>query len=196
MKTCRRLLAFASGALLIFFFTALPVLADEGATPDPADSPAGLIFRWLNFLIVFGGIAFLLAKHGGAFFRGNAKAIAASIQEATAAKTEAERELHAVEAKIARLDPEVAEMRQEARQNWAAEAERLHASGLAEIEKINQAARGELAASERAAQQQLREIAATLAVEDAAALVGSRMNAEIRARMFQSFLGELGRSKN
>jgi F-type H+-transporting ATPase subunit b len=196
MKTCRRLLAFASGALLIFFFTALPVLAEEGAQPDPADSPAGLIFRWLNFLIVFGGIAFLLAKHGGAFFRGNAKAIAASIQEATAAKTEAERELHAVEAKIARLDPEVAEMRQEARQNWAAEAERLHASGLAEIEKINQAARGELAASERAAQQQLREIAATLAVEDAAALVGSRMNAEIRARMFQSFLGELGRSKN
>jgi F-type H+-transporting ATPase subunit b len=196
MKTCPRLLAFASGALLIFFITALPVLADEGATPDPADSPAGLIFRWLNFLIVFGGIAFLLAKHGGALFRGNAKAIAASIQEATAAKAEAERELHAVEAKIARLDPEVAEMRQEARQNWAAEAERLHASGLAEIEKINQAARGELAASERAAQQQLREIAATLAVEDAAALVGSRMNAEIRARMFQSFLGELGRSKN
>jgi F-type H+-transporting ATPase subunit b len=196
MKTCRRLLAFASGALLIFFFTALPVLAEEGAQPDPADSPAGLIFRWLNFLIVFGGIAYLLAKHGGAFFRGNAKAIAASIQEATAAKTEAERELHAVEAKIARFDPEVAEMRQEARQNWAAEAERLHASGLAEIEKINQAARGELAASERAAQQQLREIAATLAVEDAAALVGSRMNAEIRARMFQSFLRELGRSKN
>ena len=196
MKTCRRLLAFASGALLIFFFTALPVLAEEGAQPDPADSPAGLIFRWLNFLIVFGGIAYLLAKHGGAFFRGNAKAIAASIQEATAAKTEAERELHAVEAKIARLDPEVAEMRQEARQNWAAEAERLHASGLAEIEKINEAARGELAAAERAAQQQLREIAATLAVEDAAALVGSRMNAEIRARMFQSFLGELGRSKN
>ena len=196
MKIFRRLLVFASGPLLIFFFTALPAIAEEGAQPDPADSPTGLIFRWLNFLIVFGGIAYLLAKHGGAFFRGNAKAIAASIQEATAAKTEAERELHAVEAKIARLDPEVAEMRQEARQNWAAEAERLHASGLAEIEKINQAARGELAASERAAQQQLREIAATLAVEDAAALVGSRMNAEIRARMFQSFLGELGRSKN
>src|ERR1700680_3515521 len=119
MKTCRRLLAFASGALLIFFFTALPVLAEEGAQPDPADSPAGLIFRWLNFLIVFGGIAFLLAKHGGAFFRGNAKAIAASIQEATAAKTEAERELREVETKIARVDQDVVEMREEARRNWA-----------------------------------------------------------------------------
>ena len=168
--------------LLIFFFTALPVLAAEGAEPDPADSTTGLIFRWLNFLIVFGGIGYLIAKHGGAFFRGNAKEIAASIVEATAAKAEADRELHEVEVKVARLDQDVAEMRAEARRNWAAESERLYASGQAEIEKITQAARAELAASERAAQQQVREIAASLAVERAAALVSSRMNAEIRAQ--------------
>jgi hypothetical protein len=42
----------------------------------------------------------------------------------------------------------------------------------------------------------VREIAATMAVQDAAALVRARMSAEIRARMFQSFLGELGRNKN
>ena len=152
-----------------------------------------MIFRWLNFLIVFGGIGYLIAKYGGAFFRGNAKEIAASIVEATAAKAEADRELHVVETKIARLDQDVAELREEAQRNWAAESERLYASGVAEIEKINQAARAELAASERAAQQQVREIAASMAVERAAALVGSRMNAEIRARMFQSFLSELGK---
>jgi F0F1-type ATP synthase membrane subunit b/b' len=196
MKTFRRFLACASGALLIFFFMALPALAAEGAEPDPADSTAGLIFRWLNFLIVFGGIAYLIAKHGGAFFRGNAKEIAASIVEATAAKAEADRELHEVETKIARLDQDVTEMRAEARKNWAAESERLHASGQAEIEKIAHAAREELAASERAAQQQVREIAASMAVERAAALVSSQMNAEIRARMFQSFLSELGRGAN
>jgi F-type H+-transporting ATPase subunit b len=196
MKSCRRFPAFASGALLIFFFMALPVLAEEGAKPDPAESPTGLIFRWLNFLIVFGAIAYVIAKYGGAYFRGNAKAIAADIHEATAAKAEADRELREVEAKIARLDRDVAEMREEARRNWAAEAERLRVSGLAEIDKINQAARGELAASERAAQQQLREIAASMAVERAAALVSSRMNMEVRARMFHSFLGELGRGAN
>jgi F-type H+-transporting ATPase subunit b len=193
MKSCRHFLTFASTALLIFFFMTLPLLAAEGAEPDPADSTAGLIFRWLNFLIVFGGIAFLIGKQGGAFFRGNAKEIAASIVEATAAKAEADRELHEVETKIARLDHDVAELRGEARRNWAAEAERLRASGLAEIEKINQAARAELAASERAAQQQVREIAASMAVERAAALVSSMMNTEVRARMFQSFLSELGK---
>jgi F-type H+-transporting ATPase subunit b len=196
MKSFRRFLAFASGALLIFFFTALPVLAAEGAEPDPAESATGLIFRWLNFLIVFGGIAYLIAKHGGAFFRGNAKEIAASIHEAAAAKAEADRELRAVETKIARLEPDVAEMRQEAQRSWAAESERLRASGAAEIEKIHLAARAELAASERAAQQELREVAAAMAVQNAAAVVISKMNAEVRARMFQTFLTELGRGTN
>jgi len=196
MKSLRRFLQFASAALLMLFFMALPVLAAEGTEPDPADSTAGLIFRWLNFLIVFGGIAYLIAKHGGAFFRGNAKEIAASIVEATAVKTEAERELREVETKIARLDRDVAEIREEARRNWAAESERLYASGQSEIEKIAHAAREELAASERAAQQQVREIAASMAVERAGALVSSMMNAEIRARMFQSFLSELGRGAN
>jgi F0F1-type ATP synthase membrane subunit b/b' len=196
MKSFRRFLTIASGAALIFFLMALPALAEEGAEPDPADSTAGVIFRWLNFIIVFGGIAYLIAKHGGAFFRGNAKEIAASIVEATAEKVEAERELNEVVTKIEHLDQDVAEIRVEAQRNWAAESERLYASGQVEIEKIAHAAREELAASERAAQQQVREIAASMAVERAAALVGSRMNSEIRARMFQSFLSELGRGSN
>ena len=196
MKIFRRFLVFASGPLLIFFFTALPALAEEGAQPDPADSPTGLIFRWLNFLIVFGGIAYLISKNGGSFFRANAKSIAASIIEATAAKAEADRELREVETKIERLDRDVAEMREEARRNWAAESERLRASGQAEIEKISHAAQEELAATERAAQQQVREMGASMAVERAATLVNSRMNAEVRSRMFQSFLGELERGAN
>jgi F0F1-type ATP synthase membrane subunit b/b' len=193
MKFWRRFCGFASGALLIFFAVALPVLAAEGAEPDPADSTTGLIFRWLNFLIVFGGIAYLIAKYGGAFFKGHAKEIAASIVQGSEAKAEAEHELHEVVVKIEHLDQDVAEMRAEARRNWDAESERLAASGQAEIEKIAHAAREELAASERAAQQEVREMAASLAVERAAALVGSKMNAEVRGRMFQSFLSELGK---
>jgi len=196
MKSIRRFTAIASGTLVIFFFTILPVLAAEGAEPDPADSSAGLIFRWLNFALVFGGIAYLLAKHGGAFFNANAKAIAASIHEATAAKAEADRVLSEVDAKIARLDREVAEMREAANKNWIAEAERLRVSGATEIEKINQAARAELAASGRVAQQQLREMAASMAIEQAGKLIDSRMNNDVRSRLFHSFLGELGRSTN
>ena len=196
MKSWRRAMpAFASG-LLIFFFMALPSLAAEAGGEDSGASIGNLIFRWLNFVLVFGGFGYLIAKYGGTFFRANAKAIAASITEASAAKAEADRELREVEMKIARLDQEVAGMREAARRETAAETERLRVSGLVEMEKIRQAARGELAAAERAAQQELRAIAASMAVERAGALVNSRMNGEIRARIFRAFLGELGRNAN
>jgi F-type H+-transporting ATPase subunit b len=181
---------------LFTFLTAIPALTAEGAAEESGGLTPGVLFRWLNFAIVFGGIAYLIAKHGGSFFRANAKAIAASITEASAAKAEADRELREVETKIARLNQEIAALREAARRDSEVEAERLVASGRMEIEKIKQAARGELAASERAAQQELRAIAASMAVERAGALVRSRMNGEIRARIFHAFLGELGRSAN
>lgn len=196
MSLFRRLLAITSCALLALFLCALPVLAAEGAEPDPAETTTGLIFRWLNFIIVFGGMGFLIAKYGGNFFRSNAKEIAASIVQATAAKDKAAHALHEVEAKIAHLNQEVADMREQAQKNWEAESQRLYSSGVAEIEKINQAARAELAASERAAQEQLRQVAASLAVQNAAAVVRSRMNVEMRAKLFRTFLADLGRSKN
>jgi len=65
-------------------------------------------------------------------------------------------------------------MRAAARRDTAAETERLRVSGLVGNGKIRQAARGELVAAERAAQQELRAIAASMAVERAGALVSSR----------------------
>ncbi len=196
MNSVRGLWKFTSASVFAICFLAIPLFGEESSAPNPADTTTGEIFRWINFLIVFGSLGYLVARYGGDFFRANAKAIAADIHEAAAAKTAAEREMHDVEAKISRLDQEIAEMRDAARRNWEAEAQRLHASGLAEIDKTNQAARAELAATERAAQQQLREIAASLAVQRAAALVSSRMNPQVRARMFQSFLGDLDGSAN
>jgi F-type H+-transporting ATPase subunit b len=196
MKSWRRALSLFAGGFLILFLTALPALAAEAAEEDPSAAATGLIFRWLNFALVFGGIGYLLAKHGGAFFQSNAKTIAASITEASAAKAEADSHLREVEAKFARIDQEVAELREAARRDSAAEVERLRVLGRTEIEKIGQAAHAELAASERAAQQELRALAASMAVERAGALVSSRMSGEIRARMLHSFLGELGRSAN
>jgi F0F1-type ATP synthase membrane subunit b/b' len=196
MKTCQRHLSIVSGALLLSVFISFPAFAEEAAKTDPADTPVGIFFRWLNFLIVFGAIGFLIVKHGGAFFRSNAKEISASIVEAAAVKAEADRELAQAEAKVQNLDHDLAALREEAQRNWAAERERLKASTVAEIEKINQAAVAEMTASERAAQQELRHVAAAMSVERAAALVTSRMNPEIRSRMFQSFLDKLERGAN
>src|SRR5258705_1466191 len=135
MKSWRRAIPVFASGLLIFFLTALPALAAEGGGEDQGASTGALIFRWLNFVLVFGGIGYLLAKHGGTFFRANAKAIAASITEASAAKAEADRELREVETKTARLDQEVAEKRAAARRDTTAANERLRGLGVRGKEK-------------------------------------------------------------
>jgi len=186
----------AVSALLGCLLLTIPALAAEGAAADPTESSAGTIFRWLNFALIFGGIGYLVMKKGGAFFGANAKAIAASIHEGTAAKEEADRQLHEVETRIARVDQEVAELREAARRDSVSETERLNTSGRTEIEKIQQAARAELGATERAAKQELRVIAAALAVERAGGLVSARMDKNVRSRLFHAFLDELKRSAN
>src|SRR5258707_15677875 len=91
MKSWRRAMPVFASGLLIFLLTALPALAAEGGGEDQGASTAGLIFRWLNFVLVFGGIGYLIAKHGGTVFRANPEDIAASITPTAAAKAETDR---------------------------------------------------------------------------------------------------------
>jgi F0F1-type ATP synthase membrane subunit b/b' len=196
MKVCRQVLVSVFSGLFIFVLTALPLRAAEGDSQDPVASTMGVFFRWLNFAIVFGGIVYLVSKYGGAFFRDNAKAIAADISKASEAKAKADAELHEVESKISHLPQDVELLREEAEVETKVETARLRESTQIEVEKIKQAAQVELLAAERAARQELRGVAATVAVERAGVEVKSRMTPEIRARLFRTFLGEIGGSKN
>jgi F0F1-type ATP synthase membrane subunit b/b' len=62
------------------------------------------------------------------------------------------------------------------------------------VEKIQQAGRAEIAASERAGAQEIRAIAAKLATERAAVLIREQMNTAAEAALFGSFVGELERA--
>ena len=77
-RVCRRAVPLLATALFTFFLTTIPAMAAEDAAEESGGLTPGVLFRWLNFAIVFGGIAYLIAKHGGSFFRANAKAIASS----------------------------------------------------------------------------------------------------------------------
>src|ERR1700758_967676 len=85
----------------VIFFAAIPALAQEGE--GPADTPTGWAFRWLNFAIVFGAIAYFAAKHGGPYFRANAEDISKKIEEGARAREAAEKQKKEMEAKLANL---------------------------------------------------------------------------------------------
>jgi F0F1-type ATP synthase membrane subunit b/b' len=174
--------------------TALPALAQEQSAPDPADSTAGTIFKWLNFVVVFGGIAYLIRKVGAPYFRQNAQSIGQSIRQAADERTRAQQQLNEVTQKIAGIDSEIREMRKAAQSESASQAENIRALAKSEVDRIGQAARAEITANERAAAEELRAATARLAIEQASDLVRVRMVPTAEAGIFRSFVRELERS--
>lgn len=171
-------------------------LAAEGGGENAAEAPIGTLFRWLNFFLVFGGLGYLIAKRGPAFFRGRAEIIAASITEAAAVRAAAQQRLREAEERLARLSQDVAELRAAAQRESAAEAERIRAVAREEAEKIGRAARAEIEAAEGAAWMELKAIAARAAVQRADVLIRQRITADTRAALFRAFVANLSRSAN
>jgi len=196
MKPGRWLIYAAFACFLVLACLAAPALGAEGGEPNPAEAPIGTLFRWLNFLLVFGGLGYLIAKNGPAFFGGRAAAISAALAQAAAAKAEAERQLQQAEEKLQRLGQEVAELRAAAQRESAAEAERIRTLTREETEKIARASRAEIEAAERAVLMELKVIAAREAVERAKALLRNQITAETQATLLRSFVNSLAGSAN
>lgn len=191
----RRFLRATVCLSILALISALPLLAEEGEA-SPVDSPTGWVFRWLNFAIVFGAIAYFAVKKGGPYFRGQAEEISRKIAEGARAREAAERQRQEVQAKLAAMENEIAGMRAEAKKDAEAEAQRLRALAREEAQKIERAAAAEIAAADREARMELKAFAARLAVERAAALLREELTPKSEAALFQAFVQELERSVN
>jgi len=185
--------AALSTVVVLLTVASLPALAQENG-PDVTTMPVGTVFRWLNFLLVFGVLTYLIGKFGGPYFRGRAHGIAKAIEEAQQARAAAQRELQEAEGKLASIDAEVQQEWRAAERESASDRERIRALTNSDTEKIGQAARAEIAAAERAGTQELRAIAARLATERAAALIRQRINAAEEAALFDAFVEELAKA--
>jgi F-type H+-transporting ATPase subunit b len=188
-------LRYLGSLVALFLIAALPALAQEGEA-SPVDSPAGWIFRWLNFAIVFGAIGYLAWKKGGPYFRAQAEEISRKIEEGTRAREAADLQRREVQAKLANIENEIAAMREEAKRDADAEAQRLRSLSREEAQKIETAAQEEIAAAGHASRMELKILAARMAVERAEALLRSELTPKSEAALFQIFVQELERSVN
>jgi F-type H+-transporting ATPase subunit b len=185
----------AAGVFCILIsLMAAPVFAQEGASAT--ESPAGHTFRWLNFVIVFGILAYVIVKFGAPGFRDRAAAISDKIAEGTRTREAAERQRQEIQAKVANLQNEIEQLRLQGRRDAEDEAQRLRDTVRSESEKIEQAARAEIDAAARAGRQELKALGARLSVQLAEAMLRQELTPQAESKLFRSFVGELGRNVN
>jgi F-type H+-transporting ATPase subunit b len=177
-------------ALLVLLFAAMSAhAAEEGG--NTTNERANEIFKWINFAIVAGLIAWVFLKLTPPFFRKNAENINAAITKATAAKAEADRQLREAEHKLAGLEQEVAQLRATAQREAATEAERLRAITQSDIQKVGLASKAEIEAAERAARLELKVIAANLAVDGAQSLLVKELTPKVQESLVVAFVKSL-----
>ena len=186
MRSRHRRLA---GSVLLSLSVALTAhAAEEGGA---ATEHANEIFRWINFAIVAGLVIWVFAKKLPPLFHKNADRISSAIHRATAAKEEADRQLREAETKLSQLEQEVAKLRATAQQESAAEAERIRALARAEAKKVELAAKAEIGAAEHAARLQLKQLAASMAVDGAEALLAKQLTPAAQESLVEAFAASL-----
>jgi F0F1-type ATP synthase membrane subunit b/b' len=190
----RRLVCVAAVFFLSTLLTAAPAFAQESASAT--ESPAGQLFRWLNFGLAIAGLAWLFTIWAAAPLRRKRAEISEQIAEGARSRESAERQRQEIQAKVANLQNEIEQLRLQGRRDAENEAQRLRDTVRSESEKIELAARAEIDAAARAGRLELKALGARLSVQLAEAMLRQELTPQAEAKLFHSFVGELGRNVN
>jgi F0F1-type ATP synthase membrane subunit b/b' len=178
------------------------ILADEVTTSrwqqfwDYFDYPGVEAWKFIN-LIVFGAAAvYILRRPLSDAFKGRRERIKQELRKAQEERDRALAELQEIEARLSRLDEEVAAIGQHAQAEAAAERERLTLETTRELAKLKESAQREIESAGKAAKQELREFAAQQSVRLAEETILREIRPDDDARLIGMGVERLGGSRN
>jgi F-type H+-transporting ATPase subunit b len=129
------------------------------------------LFIFLNFAILAGTILYFGFSRMPKYLRERRDGIQREIVEAKSAADQARERLQGVEQRFARLDDEIAQIRESAERESQAEESRIRALIEAERTRIVTSAEQEIAAASAAARRNLKRLAGDLAVDRATQMI-------------------------
>jgi F-type H+-transporting ATPase subunit b len=129
---------------------------------------AATAFTIFNLLVLLGGVGYLVAKNLPKAFRKRSSDIQKHLVDARTATEEATARLSSVEARLSKLDGQIAAMRTQAEADSARDEQRIKASVEEEKMKILAAAEAEIQAATALARREIQSYAADLAIDQAA----------------------------
>ena len=141
---------------------------------------------FLGIIIRFGGRA---VKEN---LEQNHVAVKKAIEEAAAARAEAEKKAREFDERVKALDGEVEKLRREFRERREAARNRIISTAEKTAERIRRDAEAQVAAEEARARDALKAEAARLALQLAEEMVRKQLKADDHARLNKDFVRELG----
>ena len=188
----RLILCIGLAALVFAAPSLLSAEEKKSSAPGGGESSGGLkAWEWANFLVLAGGLGYIIRKNAGPAFEARGRSIRKALLEAEEVRKDAASRVAAVELRLARLGDEIAALRTEAQQEEEAEGARYVRHAAAEVAKIQARAEQEIAAAGKAARMELRRHTAELALGLAERKIRARMTADAEDQLVRRFLEKL-----
>jgi F-type H+-transporting ATPase subunit b len=184
MKTSRRKIFLV--LLLLPFFISM-VSADEEHSSNVRD----FIGKTVNFIVLFGGLAYFLYKPIRNFLQKRSEKIEQGLKEAGDAQREAELKLREANARLATLEDEIEKLKKEAEIEGRKERERVIQLAQQEAEKIKYFAKQEIEMLMRAGIQDLKQYTAELASALAEERIKKKMSPEDQSFLIDKSIEKL-----
>jgi F-type H+-transporting ATPase subunit b len=171
--------------------TTMFVLA-EGESAPWWNVPSFEVWRWLNLIIFVAIFVYILRRPVSEAMRSRREGIRRDLMRAQEERNAALAKLEEVEARLAKLDAEVASVREQSEREAAQERERIRKSTEEETRKLREQAQREIESAGKAARQELREFAAEQSVRLAEEMIRRDIKPEDDARLVSLRVEELG----
>ena len=184
MKTSRRKILLV--LLLLPFFISM-VSADEEHSSNFRD----FIGKTVNFIVLFGGLAYFLYKPIRNFLQKRSQEIEQGLKEAGDAQREAELKLREANARLATLEDEIEKLKKEAEIEGQKEREKVIQLAQQEAERIKYFAKQEIEMLMRAGIQDLKQYTAELASALAEERIKKKMSPEDQSFFIDKSIGKL-----
>ncbi len=152
---------------------------------------ADFLGRVVNFLVLAGGLGFLLFKPLRSFLGRQGEKVAAALAEAKEARLDAGRKYESARGKLADLDREARALRDGAAEEAGRERQRIARLAAAEAEKVKRMTAEEVELQRRAALKELRAHAAERLVALAEERLRRSLTAEDQARLVDASIERL-----
>jgi F-type H+-transporting ATPase subunit b len=177
---------------ILFVLLLLPFLVFMSTEEEEHSSGfTDFLGKTVNFIILFGGLTYLLYKPIRSFLEKRGQDIKLSLREAEDSKKEAERKLKEIESRLAGLKKEIEKIMKEAENEGRKERDMTLQLAQQETERIKHFAKQEIDAIIRAGIRELREYTAVLATALAEERIKKRLSPEFQSLMIDRSIERL-----
>ena len=164
IRTLRQAALFGLLGICLAGFAAPRVAWSQGSEPAAkeknSEPPHELLYKAINFVILVGGLGYVLRKPMAEFFSSRSASIQKSLDEGRKALEASQAQLQAVEEKLRGLEAEIAAFKASAVREMEAERQRMQQTSAEEAARILESARAQTDTAVRGAKLDLKSYAA------------------------------------